>query len=472
MEIKDIKQQLSILEVLAHYGLKPDRNNRLHCPFHPDKTPSLQIYPATNTYCCFSSNCTAGTGDAIQFIQLKENCSKHEALVKATALLGGNIPTAQPQEENAKLFVDTELMAKEAVLTKLFKYFTKALPLTKKAVEYLASRSINYQKHEVGYNSGDWHYKLNEVHFLKSCVQYGLLKPLPAKGYSVWAKDCIIFPLKNAEGKIVSFYGRSIIIPPSGKTEGASRHFYLQNRSGLYPGYPSLQTKQLILTESIIDAASLLQQKEIASQYCVLSLYGTNGLTDEHLQAITTLPQLEEIIFMLDGDEAGDTATAKHTVTLKQLLPEIKISKTILPDGEDVNSVLQNHDDAAVLQNMIDNRTDFSFSIEKEKQQSSQNLTVPALPPLVNLDTTNTELLVYHHSHLRIEVLGGIKLTGLDRMKVTLKVQHTQKQLLPIRDTLDLYNRTQTEHLIQTVSEHFDCNIKQTETIISELTTE
>jgi DNA primase len=80
MDIKDIKQQLSIDQVIGHYGLKPDKNNRLLCPFHPDKTPSLQIYPVTNTYCCFSSNCNAGTGDQIQFIERKENCTKHEAL--------------------------------------------------------------------------------------------------------------------------------------------------------------------------------------------------------------------------------------------------------------------------------------------------------------------------------------------------------------------------------------------------------
>ncbi|MEM1408184.1 MAG: CHC2 zinc finger domain-containing protein, partial [Bacteroidota bacterium] len=88
MEIPEIKQQLTIGQVLDHYGLKPDRNHMLCCPFHDDKTPSLQIYPKTNTFCCFSSNCNAGTGDVIDFIQLKEQCTKHEAITKAKALLG------------------------------------------------------------------------------------------------------------------------------------------------------------------------------------------------------------------------------------------------------------------------------------------------------------------------------------------------------------------------------------------------
>lgn len=107
MDIKEIKTLLTINQVLSHYNLKPDKNQRLLCPFHPDKTPSLQIYPATNTYCCFSSNCKAGTGDTIQFIQLKENCSKHEALVKAAKLLNGNttaVTTTQPPA--AKLFIE------------------------------------------------------------------------------------------------------------------------------------------------------------------------------------------------------------------------------------------------------------------------------------------------------------------------------------------------------------------------------
>jgi DNA primase len=460
MDIKEIKSLLTINQVLNYYNLKPDKNQRLVCPFHPDKNPSLQIYPKTNTYCCFSSNCNAGTGDTIQFIQLKENCNKHEALVKATALLNGNtITQLQPA---AKLFIETEPMEKIAVITKLFKYFTKALPLTKKAVDYLEGRSINYKQHESGYNSGDWHHKLNEKNFIASCEQYGLLKAKPAGGFNTWAKDCIIFPLKNQENKIISLYGRSIT------NNEESRHFYLQNRTGLYPGYPSLQTKKLILTESIIDAASLLQQKEITQQFTILSLYGTNGLTEEHIKAITELPQLEEIILMLNADEAGEAATHKHAQALHALLPHIRITHTSLPAGEDVNSMLCTHDDAGVLQNIIESSTDFIFSIENKKPELPETIA----QPLAKLDTRNTELLIYDNCQLRIEVWGGIKITGLDRMKVTLKVQHKTKQLLPIRDTLDLYSRQQTENLIQTISENFDANIKQTETTISELTNE
>lgn len=88
MEILEIKQRLSILKVLSHYNLKSDKNHRLCCPFHVDKTPSLQVYPETGTWTCFSSNCSAGSGDQVDFIMKKEGITKHEAILKAKDLIG------------------------------------------------------------------------------------------------------------------------------------------------------------------------------------------------------------------------------------------------------------------------------------------------------------------------------------------------------------------------------------------------
>lgn len=469
MEIQDIKQQVTINQVLQHYGLQPDKNHRLLCPFHPDKTPSLQIYPKTNTFCCFSSNCNAGTGDVIQFIQLKENCTKHEALLKATALAGGSqMPPVQPvQTYSVNSRPEEACIDKVELLAQVFDYYKTGLPSSKKAVEYLQSRSIDYRLIETAFNSGSLHVQSKHHYLVPGMVQYGLLKPLPVKGHSVWAKDCILFPLKNVAGKLISLYGRSIT------NNEDNRHFYLANREGLYPCYPKPETTKLILTESIIDAASLLQQPDVTGNYEILALYGTNGLTQEHLQAIAGLQDLQEIILMFDADEPGEAATAKYAATLKILLPHVTICKVTLPAGEDVNSVLCTHDDAKVLSDLIEQRTEFSFSIETKNESAEAFTEPPALQQADNkLITTNPELLIYDNCELRIEVWGGIKITGLDRMKVTLKVQHLHKQLLPIRDTLDLYSRQQTEQLIQTISECFDANIRQTEATISELTNE
>ncbi|NQZ75960.1 MAG: hypothetical protein HRT61_07595 [Ekhidna sp.] len=89
MEIAEIKQRLPLAQVLDHYGLKPDKNHRLNCPFHQDKTPSLQVYYKTQSCYCFSTNCpTNGKSlDVIDFVMHKESCSKHEAIKKCESMI-------------------------------------------------------------------------------------------------------------------------------------------------------------------------------------------------------------------------------------------------------------------------------------------------------------------------------------------------------------------------------------------------
>ena len=466
MEIRDIKQQLSILEVVAHYGLKPDKYNRLLCPFHADKTPSLQLYPKTDTFCCFSTACSAGSGDQLQFIQLMEKSGKHEAIMKAKSMLGaaGTVPVVLSAIQ-LPAASDADILEQEALMAKVFSYFKRSLPLAKKAVSYLESRGINYQVHEIGYNSGGLHVESKNHHLVSSMVKYGLLKPRSTSGYSIWAKDCVIFPLKNREHKTISLYGRSI------SNNEDQRHFYLTGRTGLYPCYPDGATTRLILSESVIDAASLLQQAEITAEYGVLALYGTNGLTDEHQQAIISCSGLAEIIFMLDGDSAGQAAITKHAATLARLLPQVKITAVRLPDGEDVNSLLQTHDDSCILIDIISGRQPVNFysSIEKEVPPVESTVT-PIAAVDSRLNTATPELLSYDGGLLQITILGGIKLTGLDRLRVTLKVEHSTKQLLPVRHNLDLYNNSHTEQLISKLSEAFEMSLQVVTGIIAQLT--
>ncbi len=73
------------------------------------------------------------------------------------------------------------------------------------------------------------------------------------------------------------------------------------------------------------------------------------------------------------------------------------------------------------------------------------------------LITTNPELLTYSDSRLHITVLGGIRLSGLDRLKVTLKITIAGKPTGPaFRHNLDLYNSIQLEQLTEKASETLD----------------
>ena len=46
MTLTALKTRLPILRILALYGHQPDCNQMLHCPFHPDRTPSCRRLPA------------------------------------------------------------------------------------------------------------------------------------------------------------------------------------------------------------------------------------------------------------------------------------------------------------------------------------------------------------------------------------------------------------------------------------------
>lgn len=87
------------------------------------------------------------------------------------------------------------------------------------------------------------------------------------------------------------------------------------------------------------------------------------------------------------------------------------------------------------------------------------------------LVTDNPELLLYLNGKLHITVLGGIKLTGLDRLKVTLKLIITGKPSNAFRHNLDLYNSVQTEQLIEKASEALDISSSELSQVIHGLIT-
>ena len=429
MEITEIKSRLSILTVLGYYGLKPDKNNMLRCPFHEDKTPSFQIYPKTNTYCCFSSNCTAGTGDVIEFIALKEKISKHEAILKAESMFIG-----ETREKN-----EIQTFTKSAVLTKAFSIFEKALKGSIAAKEYLEGRNLT-EKTEVGYVSTSflqYHKPL-----IESFEKHGIIyKNKFGAGYSVFAKNSLVFSLKSADNHIAGLYFRSIENNADGK------HFYLKERAGLYPEYPKATTKILILTESVIDAASLENYQLPLTNYSILALYGTNGLTEEHETAIKTLTNLEEIILFFDGDEAGRKAVERYS---KQFLSIKHITIIETPDNEDINSLSLKYD-SDLFTSLFQNRKSFletkKEEREKKKEENEEENKLSIISP---------ELLIYDNCVLKISVLGGVKLNGLDRLRVTLKIEHKEENFLPIRHNVDLYHSINTEQFTAKIAENME----------------
>lgn len=85
---------------------------------------------------------------------------------------------------------------------------------------------------------------------------------------------------------------------------------------------------------------------------------------------------------------------------------------------------------------------------------------------------SNPEQLVYENEILKLTVLGGIKLEGLDRMRVTLKVELKSSPRPPLRHNLDLYNDNQLEKFIRKIAERLEIGTSVIAASLSELTGE
>jgi DNA primase len=387
MEITEIKQKLSLSQVLQIYLIKVDKNNMAICPFHNDTKPSLQVNLSKNYYKCHACG---KKGDQIQFVQDYGNLTKREALLKCVDLIG-ETPFIENPIPTIQITKPMNNKERSLFLEKLYETFIKSVYLSQPAKEYLKQRNLHQlldKRGQVGFNSGQFHHAgrfENEANpeeakkeMIALALEYGLLLDVGLtastgeKAYQVFANKSLVFALLDEFNTITGLYFRSI---DDSKT---AKHFYLKNRQGLYPKYPDQATKKLILTESIIDCSSLLQIHSITENYSLLACYGTNGLTPEHINAIKHLPYLEEIIFIFDNDKAGIEAVKKYTSELamsnetraKGDWQSKLVITTVETPNKDINETLQGHQ-AEIFTQLLEQRkaVDFSYSIEDLSQK-------------------------------------------------------------------------------------------------------
>ena len=398
----------------------------------------------------------------------KEGITKHQAILKAKDLIGQTgDPEPQKSKPGPKPEQRTELTTDQRteILTEAFTHFVRSLNAKpEKAISYLRSRQLDYKRLSIGFDAGTLH-KIKEITpdqkqlYLKA----GLLKPDKfgrENSFYTRFNGCIVFPLIDKGKSVVSLYGRH--------SEKPEHHYLEGDHKGLYPNYPDPETTRLILTEAIIDAATLQQLPEITKDYAILALYGTNGFTDEHRQAIAELKELREVILFFDGDEAGEEATKHIAGELKQISEKLIITVVDTPEGEDVNSLLQGHE-SEIFTHLLENRKPFilsteNHSIEKEKMQEP-GLTIN--PAIQNQLKVRPDCLTYESGQLQITLWGGIEIHTVNRLRTTLHIQLKNNQYASFRDTADLYSHSQSDRLIKQAAEKLEIS----STIVSEAIT-
>jgi len=89
MTVEEIKEAVTMPELLSKYGIRVNRNGFCNCPFHNEKTASMKVYPKS-AYCF---GCGWG-GDVIKFVQAYNRCDFKTAFYE----LGGHYENTSEKE--------------------------------------------------------------------------------------------------------------------------------------------------------------------------------------------------------------------------------------------------------------------------------------------------------------------------------------------------------------------------------------
>ena len=99
------------------------------------------------------------------------------------------------------------------------------------------------------------------------------------------------------------------------------------------------------------------------------------------------------------------------------------------------------------------------------------------------IDISNPEAITYNTEELGYTILGGIRLEGLDRLRVTIKIEVLNRKFqhylnnpdiaaLAIRQNLDLYSITQVEKLARLIADRLEVGVTAVSKDLSDITNE
>lgn len=167
------KKEVDIKDVLASYGIYPNRNGKYKCPFHDDKHPSGSV--KFNQFKCFS---TCGKSwNVINFVMEMENCDKKTALAYLDKKYKLGMDTYLPREEYIKKMQkerECERQKLEREKWEQFKVNTlNQLSIKMRRLEKnLDKYHITQKQYQNGWWWGDHKYFINLKEYDRICYIY------------------------------------------------------------------------------------------------------------------------------------------------------------------------------------------------------------------------------------------------------------------------------------------------------------
>jgi DNA primase catalytic core len=348
MNILEETRNVDIVQVVKDLGLPILEHRKLLCPFHEEKTPSLYLYPQTNTYYCFGCG---RHGDVIHFYagfsQIEYKKAMHELAYQYVQgyIRKGSAPPTRPlprPETPADHLPDTKEYAYEELHTTIyeaFRSYCESLPdseINREGYAYLHQRGFTDATLRTfglfivkDYHAANYYLRSQfALADLRACGLYN------SKDNLVFYKHCIIIPYFQ-KGRIIFLQGRVIGVPPA----RTPRYQFLSGvpiplfNSDLLP---RIRTGKIVyLTEGAFDCITLVQQGLAAVSLGSVTLFKKEW---------AKLFRRFEVCFWFDNDVAGQKATEDF----KSLFQEAGISahvRTVRDGYKDINDYYRHRDE-------------------------------------------------------------------------------------------------------------------------------
>lgn len=334
---QQILQAADIVEIVSRYVnlRRAGKDYKGICPFHDDKHPSMFVVPAKQLFKCFA--CGAG-GDAIKFIQLKENLSFLEARAMLAEQLGIRI---ERSDGKPRQFQRQDLTK---IQTWASQWFRNNLlgPQGLSAREYVENRGISAETCEtfqIGLAPEGWDGLLvaarrNGIND-EQLFDAGLIKRREnGSGYYDAFRNRLMFPIRDISGHVIGFGGRALDDSPAKYINSPETALFNKSRTlyGLDVARQRAQVaKRVLVVEGYVDCV-MCHQHGYGETVAVL---GT-ALTDMHVQMLRR--QVDSVILVFDGDEAGYKAADRGLEIV--LNGQLDVRLAVLPEGFDPADLL------------------------------------------------------------------------------------------------------------------------------------
>ena len=386
--LDELKSRCNIVDVISRYVplKRVSRDFVGVCPFHNEKTPSFMVNEAGQYYHCFG--CKA-SGDVIKFIEKYENIGFYEAVQILADSANMPVPTVDNNTAEKIQQKKAERQQILAVLKATAQYYYKNLftthPNAVLAQNYLKKRKISREsivRFGIGcsldFESLIKH--LKGLGFSLSLMQKaGVVSYTEGRYYDSYGKR-LMFPLIDVNGDVIGFSGRLLEDKDLAKYKNTSQtpvfnksevvfaiNLLKKQRDNLrktqhdFAGFDNI-----IIVEGQIDVISMHQYGFLNTVACL----GT-AITAQHIRKLKQFS--DNIILMLDGDEAGKKAALRSIDTLRAGGVSVKV--VTIPDGHDPDEFLKLYgaEKMKELLNTGQEGMDYKFKVLASRYNLSSN---------------------------------------------------------------------------------------------------